>query len=135
MSNEIPLNFRILAAVIHLIGSISPIISIPITWILWMITKESHLLIDQSGRSALNFQSSIALYLVATIGIFSAVCGLSTRNNIIGTIATMLSYPNLLVVSILGFASFSLPIIAAIFTIYGKVYSYPLTIRFYSEAQ
>ncbi len=133
MNTQIPLKFRIIAAIIHLIAWISPIISIPITWIVWMVTKELHPLIDQSGKSALNFQSSLALYLVAAIGIFGAVCGLSANNNIAGTIATLLAYPNFLIISILGFASFSLPIIAAIFTIYGKVYSYPLAIRFYSE--
>ncbi len=135
MNNQIPLKFRIIAAIIHLVGSISPIISIPITRIIWTATKEIHPLIDQSGKSALNFQSSVALYLVITIGIFWTVCGVSANNSIAGTIATILAYPNLLVLYILAFASFSLPIIAAVFAMYSKVYSYPLAIRFYSEAQ
>jgi uncharacterized Tic20 family protein len=48
---QIPLNFRILAALLHAICTLFPITCLPITWIIWLATRNQHPFVDRSGRS------------------------------------------------------------------------------------
>ncbi len=132
MNNEIPLKFRLLAAGFQVIGAIAPIVSIPITWILWAITKQLHPFVDRSGKSVLNFQTSIALYIIVISGFLSIVCG-AFPVNAIQSIVLFISYPVICLLSILLLSSFVLSIFATILALNGKVYNYPLTIKFLPE--
>jgi uncharacterized protein len=136
MNTEIPLKFRALAAIMHALGGLAPVISIPITWILWITTKELHPFIDRCGRSALNFQASVILYMtVATLLLFTT-CGILSNFGQVGQSATMMiSYPVFFMIPILYAVLVVIPIAAAILAMFGKVYSYPLTIKFVSEEQ
>jgi uncharacterized protein len=136
MNTDIPLKFRALAAIMHALGGFTPIISLPITWILWITTKELHPFIDRCGRSALNFQASVILYMtVATLLLFTT-CGILSNFGQVGQSATMMiSYPVFFMIPILSAVLVVIPIAAAILAMFGKVYSYPLTIKFVSEEQ
>jgi uncharacterized protein len=136
MNTDIPLKFRALAAIMHALGGLAPIISIPITWILWITTKELHPFIDRCGRSALNFQASVILYLTVAILLLFTTCGILSNLGQFGQSAMiMMGYPVFFVTPILFAILFVIPIAAAILAILGKVYSYPLTIKFVSEEQ
>jgi uncharacterized protein len=136
MNTEIPLKFRILVAIMHALGGFTPIISLPITWILWITTKELHPFIDRCGRSALNFQASVILYLTVAILLLFTTCGILSNFGQFGQSAAMIiSYPVLFGAPIFYAIVFVIPIAAAILAILGKVYSYPLTIKFVSEEQ
>jgi uncharacterized protein len=133
VNNEIPLKFRLLAAGFQVIGAVAPIVSIPITWILWTITKQLHPFVDQSGKSALNFQTSIALYIIVIAGSLGIICGVFPVNAI-QLIVLFISYPVIFLFSVLILSSFVLSIFATILALNGKVYNYPLTITFLSES-
>jgi uncharacterized protein len=137
MNDRIPQNFRLLAALLHFIGALMPVISvisILITWVLWMTTKDKHPFIDLSGRSALNFQISIVVYTIASLCCLGAICGIMySLPNLSDSIVLMVAYPAIFIMAILFVGAFSLPIFATILAINGKIYSYPLTIRFWSE--
>jgi uncharacterized protein len=129
---QIPLNFRILAAVIHAICILGPIVCLPITWLLWFTTRNQHPFVDRSGRSALNFQGSVTLYLIVIVGLLSIICGVLPID-LSQSLTFLIGYPALFMAAILIFASFLLPIVAAVLAIYGRIYSYPLTVKFLSE--
>jgi uncharacterized protein len=129
---QIPLNFRILAALLHAICTLLPITCLPITWILWLATRNQHPFVDRSGRSALNFQTSLFLYLVVIIGLLSVVCGV-LPTNISQSFVGIIAYPAIFLIGILILSAFLLPIFAAILAMYGQIYSYPLTVKFLSE--
>ncbi len=136
MNTEIPFKFRALAAIMHAIGGFTPIISLPITWILWITTKELHPFIDRCGRAALNFQASVILYLMVAMLVLGTVCGILPNFGSFGrSLAEIISYPVLFGAPIFYAVIVVIPIAAAILAILGKVYSYPLTIKFISEAQ
>jgi uncharacterized protein len=136
MNTEILLKFRVLAAIMHALGGFAPIISIPITWILWITTKELHPFIDRCGRAALNFQCSVILYITVAIVLLGTTCGILSNFGEFGRSAVMMiSHPVLFLIPICFAVAFTLPIAAGILAILGKVYSYPLTIKFVSEGQ
>jgi uncharacterized protein len=135
MNTEILLKFRVMAAILHLLGSI-PIVSIPITWILWITTQTTHPFIDRSGKSALNFQASVITYIIVATLLLSTTCGILSNLGQFGQSAVMMiGYPILFLMPICFAIVFTLPIAAAILAMLGKVYSYPLTIKFISEEQ
>jgi uncharacterized protein len=129
---QIPLNFRILAALLHAICTLLPITSLPITWILWLATRRQHSFVDRSGRSALNFQTSLIVYLVIIIGLLSIICGV-LPTNISQSFVEIIAYPALFLIGILMLSAFLLPIVGAVLAMYGRIYSYPLTVKFLSE--
>ena len=76
------------------------------------------------------------LYLTVAIVLLSTTCGILGNFGQFGQSAVMmLGYPVLFLMPIFFAIAFSLPIAAAILAALGKVYSYPLTIKFVSEAQ
>jgi uncharacterized protein len=136
MNTEIPFKFRALAAIMHAIGGFTPIISLPITWILWITTKELHPFIDRCGRAALNFQSSVILYLMVAMLVLGTTCGiLSNVGSSGGSAVAAISYLIIFGSPILYAVIVFIPIAAGILALIGKVYSYPLTIKFISEEQ
>jgi uncharacterized protein len=136
MNTEIPLKFRALAAIMHALGGFTPIVSLPITWILWITTKELHPFIDRCGRAALNFQASVILYLTVAILLLGTTCGILSSIGQYGqSAAMMIGYAVFFVMPIFFAVLFVVPIAAAILAMLGKVYSYPLTIKFVSEEQ
>jgi uncharacterized protein len=133
MNTDIPLKFRALAAIMHALGGLAFVISIPITWILWITTKELHPFVDRCGRSALNFQVSVILYIIVTILLLFTTCGILSNFGSSGqSLASMISYPVFFMIPILYAVLVAISIAAAML---GKVYSYPLTIKFISEEQ
>jgi uncharacterized protein len=135
MNTEIPLKFRILAAIMHALGGVM-VISIPLTWILWITTKELHPFIDRCGKAALNFQSSVILYITVAILLLFTTCGILSNFGQFGQSAIiMIGYPVFFLAPIFYTVVFLIPIAAAILALLGKVYSYPLTIKFVSEEQ
>jgi uncharacterized protein len=136
MNTDIPLKFRALAAIMHALGGLAFVISIPITWILWITTKELHPFVDRCGRSALNFQVSVILYIIVTILLLFTTCGILSNFGSSGqSLASMISYPVFFMIPILYAVLVAISIAAAILAMLGKVYSYPLTIKFISEEQ
>jgi uncharacterized protein len=128
---QISLNFRMLAALLYALCAVLPLTSLPITWILWLATRRQHPFVDRSGRSALNFQTSLFVYLVIIIGLLSIVCGVLPTN--ITQFVEMIAYPAIFLLGILMLSAFLLPIVAAVLAMYGRIYSYPLTVKFLSE--
>jgi uncharacterized Tic20 family protein len=119
----------------HALGGVM-VISIPLTWILWITTKEIHPFIDRCGKAALNFQSSVILYIIVAVLLLFTTCGILSNFGQIGqSIVSMISNPILSLIPIFYIVVFLIPIAAAMFAIFGKVYSYPLTIKFISEEQ
>jgi uncharacterized protein len=137
MNTDIPLKFRALAAIMHILGGLAPFISIPITWILWITTKELHPFIDRCGRAALNFQASVILYLTVAILLLFTTCGILSNFGSSGQSLAMMivTYPVFFAIPIFSAVLVFVPIAAAILAMLGKVYSYPLTIKFVSEEQ
>ena len=129
---QIPLNFRILAVVMHALCTLLPITCLPITWIIWLVTRNQHPFVDRSGRSALNFQTSLFLYLFVIAGLIGVICGV-LPTNISQSFVGIIAYPAIFLVGILMFSAFLLPIVAAVLAMYGRIYSYPLTVKFLSE--
>jgi uncharacterized protein len=129
---QIPLNFRILAALLHAICALLPITSLPITWIIWFATRNQHPFVDRSGRSALNFQTSLFLYLFVVAGLLGVVCGV-LPTNVGQSFIAIITFPAIFLAIILMLSAFLLPIVAAVLAMYGRIYSYPLTVKFLSE--
>jgi uncharacterized protein len=137
INNQLPGKIRLLGALPHAIGAffllLSPL-TLPLTWLLWLIIREIDPFIDRCGKSALNFQASVILYLVVIFGLLGIMCGVLPQGNIQSNIVNFIGYPLFFLSLALLFCSCCLSIFAAILAIRGKVYSYPLTIRFLSEA-
>lgn len=79
--------------------------------ILWQIKKDEHPFVDYNGKEAVNFQISVAIYLVAAILLCFVVIG-------------FVLVPAVVVFNIVFL------IIAAVKANNGEHYEYPLTIRF-----
>ena len=84
--------------------------------VIWLWKRDSHPLVNQHGKEAVNFQLSLLLYTVGAAIIGFVTCGL-------GLIVLI---PLLLLMSVLVIV---LPIIATVQASEGRPYRYPLTIR------
>jgi uncharacterized protein len=132
-NSQVPLKFRMLGAIIHALGLV-PGMSIPITWVLWMTTKEVHPFVDRSGRCALNFQSSVLLYIVVAAVLFGTTSGILPNFGQFGQSAVVaIGHIGSFLAKIFFCASLLLVILATILAVFGKIYRYPLTVRFLSE--
>jgi uncharacterized Tic20 family protein len=132
MNSQVPRKFRILAAVLHAIGILSPL-SLPITWILWLVVRDLDPFIDRCGRSALNFQASIILYLMIIYGMLGVMCGVLPQGNVQSLLVNFVGYPAFIISLVLVSSSFCLSIFAAVLAIRGKIYIHFLTVKFLSE--
>jgi uncharacterized Tic20 family protein len=142
MRNGIPLNLRLLAVALHLIGgsivtsmvigvtmiffsSISSssllipltiFLSPPLILILWVQTRDIHPFVNQAGRDAINCSLNtllgMLLSVIFTIFVFSITCGVGNQD----PTPFLLSFIPLALVAI---AYFFNSIVAAIFAIQG----------------
>ncbi len=132
MNSLLPHKVRILAAMLHAIGALLPL-CLPITWILWLIIRNIDPFIDRCGRSALNFQASIILYLMIIYGMLGVMCGVLPQGNVQSLLVNFVGYPAFIISLVLVSSSFCLSIFAAVLAIRGKIYIHFLTVKFLSE--
>jgi uncharacterized Tic20 family protein len=78
-SYDIPPQARSMAMLAHLIGAlggfIGPFGSILGPLILWLVKKDEHPFIDDQGKEALNFQISVAIYMLVSLPVSIFTCG------------------------------------------------------------
>ncbi|MEN8236267.1 MAG: DUF4870 domain-containing protein [Pseudomonadota bacterium] len=79
--------------------------------ILWLIKRDEFPIVDEHGKEALNFQISVTIYFIVSLVLIILIIGI----------------PMLLAVAIFQFVCI---VVAAIKASEGKVYHYPLSIRF-----
>ena len=106
------------AAFAHLAG-LTYLISIPgilSCGVIWLWKRDSHPLVNEHGKEAVNFQISLLIYTVASFAVILATCG----------IGAFLLLPALMLLSVFVIV---LPIIATVQASEGRSYRYPLTIR------
>jgi uncharacterized Tic20 family protein len=168
MNDQMPLKSRLLAAAMHLAGTISSsiallllilffvgnlsisnipfgylflaigwiisfIIGLLITGMSLLLIKNSHPFVNQCGRAALNFRASVILYLVIVLGLLLITCGALPPGDLVDFLRK--GDLGFFCISTLAFCSFCLPIFASVLAIRGKIYNYPLTIKFISEVE
>ncbi len=116
-----------------------PLINIFITYIIWRFKKSQHSLIDSNAKNSLNFQISITIYIIIwlIIVLFMAKNGGSYLGDItnhnskfawrFNQYLSMFGLPIYLLIMLQMVCSIS----AAITAYQGKLYRYPLTIRFF----
>src|SRR5262245_3241451 len=80
--------------------------------IVWLIKKDQSKFVDYHGKEALNFQLNLLLYMLISIGITIATCGIGS--------------PLMIAVGIYGIV---MSIIAGIAANKGELYRYPATWR------
>jgi len=128
-----PKNDNLLAALCHLTGLFTYLLpflgNFILLLIIWAVKRKDSPLIDESGKAALNFQISMLIYLA--IGVVA--CGISF---LLFAIVRM----DILVIGMMAMAGVFLIfynifycvfiILAAITASEGRVYNYPLAIRF-----
>jgi uncharacterized Tic20 family protein len=112
-----------------------PIIGMSLTslliFLIWRTNRSAHSFIDLAGRSIINFMLSTCLCVVILFTIAGMSCGLSTiSQNWVVSIWLLTSW---LILPLLLLGHFCLAIIGAIHAWKGRVYSYPLTIKFLTE--
>jgi uncharacterized Tic20 family protein len=135
MRNGIPLNLRLLAVTLHLIGgsivtsmiigvtmiffdSITSIsfLSPPLILILWVQTRDIHPFVNQAGRDAINCSLNtllgMLLSVIFTIFVFSVTCG-------VGNPDPSPFFLSLIPLALVAIAYFFNSIVAAIFAIQG----------------
>ncbi len=81
--------------------------------IFWIIKKDTSPFVDDQGKESLNFQISIAIYLICCIPLIFIVIGI-------------------LFMIVIGIGSTIMVIVASVRTASGRVHRYPMTIRFLS---
>ncbi|MHC4499505.1 MAG: DUF4870 domain-containing protein [Planctomycetota bacterium] len=113
---EISKDARMWAMFCHLAGLARFVVPVPFGGIIaplivWQIKKDEHAFVDENGKEALNFQLSVAIYLLAAILLCFVIIG-------------FLLLPAVAVFNIVFL------IIAAVKANNGEHYMYPLTIRF-----
>jgi uncharacterized protein len=122
------------------IPMIVPFVSILGPLGVWQWKKNIDPAIDDHGKESVNFQLSLLIYwIILAILCFllmSVTCGLVMKSNptsvesVLSTIGGLLLMGGAVIFVIMGIASFSLVIFAAIKASKGEFYRYPFTIRF-----
>jgi uncharacterized Tic20 family protein len=110
---------------IIILPTIGIILTTLLTILVWQVNQRAHNFIDLSGRCATNFMCSCSLYSLLISTVVNITCGIS-RVEIVG-ILTMLTFP------LLFLLHFWFTILGATYAHQGKIYSYPLTIKFIPE--
>ncbi len=96
--------------------------------LLWKVNQKVHPFIDRSGRCATNFILSSSLILIITSNLLGMTCGIPFY---VKRAESALASSYLISLLLLIYAIFSIG--GTIFTLGGKVASYPLTVKFLSE--
>jgi len=114
-------DIRTYAAFIHLSPIIGALISggllnflLPL--IMWIIRKNDHVFIDETGKEVVNFQISLLIYYVVGIALSIVTLGLGL----------IILIPLWLILSVL---TVIFAIIGALQASEGKIYRYPLNLR------
>ena len=112
---------RTYAALIHLspiIGSLlsGGLLNFLLPLILWLIRRNEHVFIDETGKEVVNFQISLLIYYVVGIALAIATLGLGL----------IILIPLWLILSVL---TIIFAVIGAIQASDGKIYRYPLNLR------
>jgi uncharacterized protein len=92
-------------------GLVFPFGSVLGPLLIWLVKREEMPFVDDQGKEALNFNISMALYMVASVLLILVLVGIA-------------------MVVVLSFAWVVLVILAAVRSNEGIPYRYPLTIRF-----
>jgi uncharacterized Tic20 family protein len=131
MNNQIPLNYRLIAAGSHLINVIFmlifPTLSIPLVWLLWFCTKQKHPFIDQISQDALN--CAISTFVAMTVCtlfcffVFSVTCGVGNQD------PTLFLWSLLPLAAVSGIYSIN-SMVAAIFAFQGSGFKSPIVYPF-----
>jgi uncharacterized Tic20 family protein len=122
MNHEVPVatgpskDQKMWAMFCHLAGFARFVVPVPFAGIIgplivWQVKKDEHPFVDENGKEAVNFQISVAIYLVAAILLCFLIIGIFLL-------------PAVAVFNIVFL------IIAAVKANNGERYEYPLTIRF-----
>jgi uncharacterized Tic20 family protein len=84
LNNQIPLEFRLLAAGFHVINVIFSTLSTPLVWLLWIFTKQLHPFVDRAGKDAMNCAINTFLGVMVCalfcIFVFSVTCGVGNQD-------------------------------------------------------
>jgi uncharacterized protein len=104
-----------------------------IVLLLWIAYRKSHSFINLSGRCAINLLFSCNLYLFISLALAGITCGLTSFGTGMLPIASIFSSLAILVMPMVFLAHFVCVIIGVTCALQGKIYSYPLTIRFLQE--
>ena len=107
---------------------VSMILATLIVILLWRINEKVNPFIDRSGRCATNFMLSSSLYLTIIFTLLGINCGIPFYVKMAEP-ALMSFY----IASLLLLIHFCFGVTGSIFTLGGKVFSYPLTVKFLSE--
>ena len=141
----IPQNERNTSLLIHLSAFLSfvfPFGSVVGPLVLWIVSKDKSLNIDETGKEAVNFNLTYTLYIFVLSSISIPFAFGSLFNNMryiddFDGFNMHLNFDHLFglisiasLISILGITRFVLVIIAAIKASRGEAYKYPLTINF-----
>jgi uncharacterized Tic20 family protein len=117
---------------LYAVGTLLHIISMVVVWFGWFIIGRDITYAERFFRRTANFQCSILLYLIGTIGLLSrAGTFLSDRVDI--WIVNSLNLSAMLLLAVLLYLSFGLVFVGSISAMFGEIISYPLTIKFISE--
>ncbi len=120
---------RVLAALIHVgpamlvfatiasSGFLAPL-PLAVVWIVWLLTRNRSVFLDDHGRESMNFQISIGIYAFVVL-----VAGVPTCST-----AWWVGFPMLSVLALVGC------ILATRASLLGRPYRYPTTIRLISPA-
>jgi len=112
------------AALCHLsslCGLLTPLGNLIGPLVVWLVKRDDSAAVNDQGREAVNFQLSMTLYALATI----LACGLLVLAKLI--LVVFLAIPIALFISLLDLI---LTVVAASAASNGKLYRYPMTIRF-----
>lgn len=132
----------------HLAGLISigvcSIVPIPFLgalfpYVVWRLGRDRHPFIDEQGRSAVNFQLSMSVYLL--IGFIfwvflsfttcmAAFSGVSSNSNFFGTIFGWLLFLGAVAIALFAVFMIAVMIFAAVKASQGQSYRYPFNLQF-----
>lgn len=116
------------AAAVHLAalaGFVFPLGNILGPLIIWLIKKDSSDFINQSGKSALNFQISLTIYsIIGFLFLFMSFFATIEQGG------AFLMFPMIAGFILLSIIEILFIVFAAVSTDNGKVFRYPLSIRF-----
>lgn len=126
-----------LTHILGLAGGVVPFGNVFGPLIMWQLKRNESRFVDENGKSALNFQISFTIYMMALLILFFALFfssivsasadGGSSASEAAIPIAVILF---IILFAILAVAQLALMIIGTIKASNGEVYRYPLSIRF-----
>jgi uncharacterized Tic20 family protein len=117
---------------LYAVGILLHIISMLVVWFFWFVIGRGITYPERFFRRSANFQCSILLYLIATIGLLSGVCTLLSQH-VNTSIVNSLNLSAMLVLAVLLYVSFGMLLVGSLSAMFGEIISYPLTIKFISE--